>query len=62
MMQRFTRTKHVELNIYSECKYTANEEVFDSAELCASLGHVEKWLDLALDWLKMRGFEVSTIE
>lgn len=40
----------------------ANEEVYDSAELCASLGHVEKWLDLSFDWLKMRGFEVKTIE
>lgn len=33
MMQRFTRTKHVELNIYSECKYTASEKVFENQKV-----------------------------
>ena len=33
MMKRFTRTKHVELDVYSECKYTANEEVFENQKV-----------------------------
>lgn len=36
-----------------------NEEVFDSEDIYKSFGHVEKWFDLALDWLKMRGFVVK---
>ncbi|MGN0805293.1 MAG: alpha/beta hydrolase [Candidatus Coproplasma sp.] len=36
-----------------------NEEVFDSEEIYKSFGHVDRWFDLALDWLKMRGFEVK---
>lgn len=36
-----------------------NEEVFDSEEKYNSFGHVDKWLGLALDWLKMRGFAVK---
>lgn len=30
MMKRFTRTKTVRLDVYSECKYTASEEVFEN--------------------------------
>lgn len=33
MMKRFTRTKHVELDVYSECKYTASEEVFENQKV-----------------------------
>lgn len=36
-----------------------NEEVFDSEEKYNSFGHVDRWFNLALDWLKMRGFEVK---
>ena len=39
-----------------------NEEVFDSEEIYNSFEHVEKWFDLALDWLKMRGFIVKVQE
>lgn len=36
-----------------------NEEVYDSEDIYKSFGHVDKWFDLALDWLKMRGFAVK---
>lgn len=39
----------------------ANEEVYDTADVGVDLGHIEKWIDLALDWLKMREFEVKAI-
>ena len=36
-----------------------NEEVYDSSDIYKSFGHIEKWFDLALDWLKMREFFVK---
>ena len=36
-----------------------NEEVYNSEDIYKSFGHVDKWFDLALDWLKMRGFAVK---
>ena len=48
MMKRFIRTKHVELDIYSECKYTANEEVFENQKV--------------VEYDNVIGFEVVTEE
>lgn len=48
MMKRFTRTKHVELDVYSECKYTASEEVFENQKV--------------VEYENVIGFEVVTGE
>lgn len=37
-----------------------NEEVSDNSNIAELLGHVEKWPELALDWLRLRGFMVKT--
>lgn len=33
MMKRFTRTRTIKLDVYSECKYTASEEVFENQKV-----------------------------
>lgn len=39
-----------------------DEEVFDCAEIVAPFGHVEKWFELAIDWLEARGFQIKVKE
>jgi len=48
MMNKFMNKKHVELNIYSECKYTASEEVFENQKV--------------VEYENVIGFEVVTGE
>lgn len=48
MMNKFMNKKHVKLNIYSECKYTANEEVFENRKV--------------VEYENVIGFEVVTGE
>ena len=40
----------------------ADEETYDSAAVGEKLGHIEKWISLASDWLQMRGFSVRVKE
>ena len=48
MMNKFMNKKHVELNIHSECKYTASEEVFENQKV--------------VEYENVIGFEVVTGE
>lgn len=40
----------------------ANEEVYNSGDIVAGLGRIDKWFELALDWLELRGFKVKAKE